>query len=45
MPEGLEAIRKHRTELEEVAGSDLRVSYIAQALLDAADEADAGERA
>lgn len=40
--DGLEAVREHRDDLEDLAESDLRTAKYARALLDAIDEADAG---
>ena len=35
---GFEKVKKHREELEDLADSDLAVSWIAEHLLDAVDE-------
>ena len=43
MSQGLEAVRERRAELEDLADSDLRCAKYAQALLAAADDADAPE--
>ena len=40
--DGLDAVREHRDDLEFLAESDLRPAKYAAALLDAADDADAG---
>lgn len=39
--DGLEAVRERRDDLEALAESNLRCAKYAQALLDAADDADA----
>ncbi len=43
MSQTLEAVREHRDDLEDLAESDLPVNWVAEALLDVADDADAGE--
>lgn len=43
MSQGLEAVRERRDDLEALAESDLRCAKYAQALLAAADDADAPE--
>lgn len=42
MSDGLEAVRERRDDLEVLAESDLRCAKYAKALLEAADDADAG---
>jgi len=42
MTQNLEAVRERRAELEGLAESDLRCAKYAKALLEAADDADAG---
>jgi len=39
-PSGLEAVREHRKELEDLAKTDLPAAWIAETLLRAADDAD-----
>jgi len=39
---GLELVRDHREDLRDLAKSDLAVNWVAEALLEAADDADAG---
>ena len=41
--EGLDAVREHRDELEDLAASDLPVSRIAEILLEAADDSSPDE--
>lgn len=43
MSQTLEAVREHREELEDVAESELPANWVAEALLEAADDADAPE--
>lgn len=38
--DGLEAVREHREELEDLAKTDLPTAWIAETLLRAADDAD-----
>lgn len=42
--DGLEAVRENREEFETVAESDLPANWVAQALLDAADDAETNGR-
>lgn len=42
MSDGLEAVRERRDDLEALAESDLRCAKYAKAMLEAADDADAG---
>jgi hypothetical protein len=39
----LEAVREHRDDLEDLAESNLPANWVAEALLEAADDADAPE--
>ena len=43
MTQNLEAVRERRDDLEALAESDLRCAKYAKALLEAADDADAGQ--
>jgi len=43
MSQGLEAVRERREELKDLAESDLPANWVAEALLEAADDADAPE--
>ena len=43
MSQTLEAVREHRDDLEDLAESNLPANWVAEALLEAADDADAPE--